>query len=148
MPNFAGVLKEEVRRLARKEIRLQVGVTKRAAAQHRRDIADLKRSIKDLARRMSFLEGQEKRRVTKVAAEPTNRGERGIRFSPRWIKSHREKLGLSAADYGKLLGVSTLTVYNWENGKAKPRAAKLAALAEVRGLRKREAERRLSLIAG
>jgi len=36
---------------------------------------------------------------------------------------------LSAADYGKLVGVSGLTIYNWEGGKAKPRQEKIAVLA-------------------
>jgi hypothetical protein len=41
MPNLASILKEEIRRLARREIRSQVAVTKRLVAQHRRDIAQL-----------------------------------------------------------------------------------------------------------
>ena len=45
MPNIAGVLKEEIRRLAKKEIKAQVGKTQRAAVQYRRDIAKLKRLV-------------------------------------------------------------------------------------------------------
>ena len=60
MPNVLSVLRNEICRLARKEIRSQTGVTKRASAQHRRDIAELKRMIKDLARRLAFIELQEK----------------------------------------------------------------------------------------
>ena len=143
MPNLASVLKDEISRLSRKEIRKETGVTKRASVQHRRDIAELKRLVGDLSRRVAFLESQEKRRVARPAQDKPS-GQ--IRFSPRWVKAQRERLGLSADDYGKLVGVSSLTVYNWEGGKSKPREEKLAAIAAVRELGKREALRRLEMM--
>ena len=60
------------------------------------------------------------------------------------LKAHRQRLGISAADYGKLLGVSGLTVYNWENGKSKPRRSQLPRIVSVRGIGKREAIQRLA----
>ena len=143
MPNFATALKKEIVRLARKEIRSQTGVTKRAATQHRRDLAALKRAVAELRKEVAFLAAQEKRRVQR---QPVEDRSEGVRFSPRWLKLHREKIGLSAADYGKLVGVSSLTIYNWESGKARPRPRLLPALAAVRGLRKREALKRLELL--
>jgi len=144
MPNLAHALKDEIARLARKEIRAQTGVTKRLATQHRRDLAALKRQVAQLRKEVAFLSGQEKRRVksTPVQREDAE----NVRFSPRWVKIHREKLGLSAADYGKLVGVSGLTIYNWESGKARPRDQFLPKLAAVRGLRKREATKRLEIL--
>ena len=145
MPNLGNVLRDEIRRLARREIRSEVAVTRRAAAQHRRDIAELKRLVKSLASRLTFLESQEKKRVFKPIAEAPS-GQ--VRFSARWLKAQRERLGLSAADYGKLVGVSALTIYNWESGKAKPRQGKMAALAAMRRLGKREALKRLEMMGG
>ena len=145
MSNLGSILKDEIRRLARREIRSQVAVTKRAAAQHRRDIAELKRLVKNLSNRVGFLESQEKKRVSKPMTEAPS-GQ--IRFSPRWLKANRKRLGLSAADYGKLVGVSGLTIYNWEGGKAKPRQEKVNLLASIRGLGKREAMKRLEMMAG
>ena len=143
MPNLASVLKDEIRRLARKEIRSEVGVTKRAASQHRRDIAALKRLVNSLSKRLAFLESQEKRRVSR----PTREAPSGqIRFSPRWLNAHRQRLGLSAYDYARLVGVSALTIYNWEGGKTKPRTEALTALAAVRQLGKREALKRLDML--
>jgi DNA-binding transcriptional regulator YiaG len=66
-----------------------------------------------------------------------------LRFRADGLRTHRAKLGLSAKDYGKLVGVSGLTIYHWEAGKAKPRRRQLAALATVRGIGKREALKRL-----
>ena len=146
MPNLTSVLKQEIVRLARKEIRSQTAVTKRAATQHRRDLALLKRLVSALRKEVAFLAAQEKKRV-KSKPMPEN-GAEGVRFSPGWLKAHREKVGLSAADYGKLVGASGLSIYNWESGKARPRQRFLPALAAVRGLRKREALKRLELLGG
>ena len=144
MPNFAGVLKEEISRIARRQSRSVGAVLKKKSAQHRRDIAGLKRHVRDLLRRLGFLEKQEKKRYAQRA--PREAAE-GRRFSARWVKAHRSKLGLSAADYAKLVGVTPLTVYHWEHGKSKPRQQQLAAWSAVRGLGKREAQRRLEMIA-
>lgn len=51
---------------------------------------------------------------------------------------------LSANDLGKLLGVSTQSIYNWEAEKARPRNDQLAKLAAIRGLGKREVASRLN----
>jgi DNA-binding transcriptional regulator YiaG len=137
MPNIASVLKAEITRLARKEMKAGTAATRKAAAQHRRDIAALKRVLADLSRRLASLE-----RNKSTLAIPESDG-KTVRFSPRWLKAHRQKLGLSAADYAKLAGVSALSIYNWENGKTKPRAQQVTALAAVRSMGKREAMKRL-----
>lgn len=144
MPDIGSVLKQEISRLARKEVRGETGSTRKSSAQHRRDIAELKRLVQDLSRRVAFLERQERRRPLKstVPAEAADK----TRFSPVWLKAHRRKLGLSAADYARLVGVSSLTIYNWEHGRSKPQRKQMAALAAVRELGKREAVRRLELL--
>ena len=50
------------------------------------------------------------------------------------------------ADYAALVGVSAMTIYNWEHGKTKPAKEQLAALVAVRRLGKREAERRWEML--
>jgi len=92
---------------------------------------------------VAFLEGQEKRRV---ARQPALQKVAGIPFRADGLKSHRAKLGLSAADYGRLVGASGLSIYHWEAGKARPRQQQVAKLAAVRGIGKREALKRLELI--
>jgi DNA-binding transcriptional regulator YiaG len=144
MPDLARVLKDEVRRLSRKELKDVVSTLKKQAAQYRRDIADLKRQLRDQSRRLTFLEKQERRRVT--AEGPSEDLAEGARFSPARLRAHRKRLGLSAEDYAKLVGVSPQSIYLWEQGKTRPRKAQLAALVAVRDVRKREAQRRLELI--
>lgn len=150
MPNLNAVLGEEIRRLARKEIRAQVGPTQKAVAKYRSEIADLKRRVADLQGRLNFVEKQEKKRIgspsTAAKAKTKDKDSVRPRFSPKWVKKHREKLGLSAADYGRLAGVSGLTIYNWEKGDSSPREKQRLAWGEIRTLGKREANKRLELL--
>jgi DNA-binding transcriptional regulator YiaG len=145
MPNIASVLRDEISRLTRKAIRQNVGPLKKSNAELRRAVSTLKKEVADLQRAARFLEQQEKRRLVPA---PNKRAPEPVRFSPGWVKADRRRLGLSAKDYGVLIGVSSLTVDSWENGKSKPRAERLAAWAEVRGIGKREALRRLELLRG
>jgi transcriptional regulator with XRE-family HTH domain len=143
MPNIASVLRSEISRLARKEVRQEVGPLKKTTAELRRTVSSLKKEVASIQRKVRSLEKQEKRRL-EVA--PKASAAKAIRFSPKWVKADRQRLGLSAKNYGALVGVSSLTIYSWESGKSKPRAERLAAWAEIRGIGKREAQRRLELL--
>ena len=142
MPDIAAVLKQEITRLARKETKAHSEPVRKANAQYRRDIADLKREVRALKKRVDFLERQERKRLTRPTPESQAEGRR---FSPAWLKAHRERLGLAAADYAELVSVSPQTIYNWEHGRSKPRKQQLASLAAIRGIGKREALRRLEV---
>ncbi len=141
MPDIAGVLKEEIRRLAKKEIKAQVGATKQAVIRYRREIANLKRVLTHQEREIKLLQKQTQQPGQPLAEEEPLEM---VRFSARSVKAQRNRLGLSAADYGKLVGVSGLTIYNWEHGTSRPRKAQLAALVAVRGIGKREAWNKLA----
>lgn len=136
MPNIASVLKDEIRRLAKKEVKAQVVATKRAVARYRSEIAGLKRTLGQQEKQIKLLQKQAPQQGAATAEEEPLES---VRFSARSVKAQRSRLGLSAADYGKLIGVSGLTVYNWEHGVSRPRKAQLAALVAVRGIGKREA---------
>jgi DNA-binding transcriptional regulator YiaG len=143
MVNLASILNEQIRRVARREIRGQTQKTRRLTAQHRRDIAALKRQVAALSRTVAFLEKQEQRRA---ASPPVPQEAKAVRFSARSVKAQRARLGLSAKNFGRLVGVAGLTIYSWESGKSRPRARQLAGLAAVRRLGKREARQRLEMI--
>ncbi len=145
MPDVAAVLKEEITRLARREVNQQVGPLRKTITEQRRTIAELRRQVAALARNQAFLQQQEKRRLGEA---PEADAAEGVRFSPKWVKAHRKRLGLSARGYGLLVGVSGQTIDSWESGKSKPRATALAGWAKVRGIGKREAARRLELLEG
>lgn len=144
VPNVQAVLKQEMQRVARKEVRSELEATRKAVSAYRRDIAELKRRNADLERRVSFLESRETARLKAGPAKA--KPPKGTRFSVRSLKSQRTRAGLSQGDYAKLVGVSASTLYNWESGTTKPGPKHMATLVSLRGLGKREAQRRLALL--
>ena len=151
MAKLETVLKEEIRRLARKEVPATVGRTVDTVSAQKREISALKRQVENLEKRLNrqvkaVAKGVPAATVAAVAG-PESEGQAG-RFSPKGLRTHRKKLGLSAADYGRLAGLSGLTIYNYENGKSRPRRASMAALMAVRQMGKREATRRLAELDG
>lgn len=141
MANFAMALKAEMSRVARKELRAETLLLKKATRAHRTEIAALKR-------RTQMLENQLRRLskiVTTAAVDDvqTRPGPR-LRFSAKGLAAQRRRLGLSAHDCGLLVGTSGQSVYNWEDGKALPRAKHLPAIAALRSLGKKEALARLA----
>ena len=139
MPNLGSVLKLEIARIARREMKSQITVTKRASAQHRKHIAALRRQIDALERKLASLLSRPSTTATAAAADAEVR----VRFAPKGLRSLRDRLGLSAERFGKLVGVSGQSVYNWEHRVTTPRARQLQVIASMRNLGKREALARL-----
>jgi DNA-binding transcriptional regulator YiaG len=142
MTTFAVALKDEIRRLARKEIRAQTGHTSKAVAQYRREIARLKRQHREYEKKLAQLANQTRRQFSLPSSEELN-GD-NTRFSARSVRAQRRRTGLSAADYAKLVGVSPLTIYNWEHNKSRPRRSQFTTLVALRGIGKREALAKLA----
>lgn len=135
MAGLADALKSEIERVAEKQVKGQLKDLSST-------VKDQEREIKNLQRQVSQLEKELAKGGSRRAAKAPSRSSAvipGRRFSPKGLASHRDKLGLSAADYGKLVGVSALSIYNWEQGKTRPRAAQLEKLIAVRDYGKKEA---------
>ncbi|MFH0134017.1 helix-turn-helix domain-containing protein [Variovorax sp. VaC1] len=144
MPNIASILKAEISRVARKEVRAEIETLKKASVAHRASIAELRRQMNALEKELRRVA----RGMTGPATAPDSDDETAAgtkrRFSATRLAAHRAKLELSAASYGQLVGVSGQTIYHWEQGKARPRAAQLENLATVRTLGAREIAERLT----
>ena len=142
MPNIASVLKTEILRLARKEVRGEIESLKKSSAGYRSEIAALKRRVTDLERKAN----RNTAASTKAKPEAESGDTTRLRFSAKRLAAQRNKLKLSAADMGALVGVSAQTIYNWESGKSRPRPAQLAAIAAVRGMGVRQAKDQLATL--
>ncbi|MEP6482851.1 MAG: helix-turn-helix transcriptional regulator [Rudaea sp.] len=134
MPNIANVLREEITRISRRELRKQTATLQRASAQFRRDIAALKREVTQLQREI-----KQNVRSNRASAPEKEVDTRSMRFVAKGFRTLRHRLGLSASQMGKLLGVSEQSIYNWETKVSTPRRTHLPAIAKLRGLGKREA---------
>ena len=136
MPNIASVLKSEIARVSRKEIRAEVSSLQRTVSGYRSQIAAMRRQIDSLEKALKRAGKTTPKRDAEIADE----GPSAVhRFSAKGFASHRQRLGLSAAAMAKLLGVSSLSVYKWESGKTKPRAKQIEAIASIRNMGRREA---------
>ena len=145
MPNIAAILKTEISRVARREVRSETLALKKAIAVYRAEIAALKRRTHALEQQLRRLS----RVNPKVAPESDNEvSPAKRRFSAKGFASMRTRLGLSAHECGLLLGASSQSVYNWEQGKARPLAKHLPAIAAIRAMGKREAAARLEALQG
>jgi DNA-binding transcriptional regulator YiaG len=142
MANIASLLKSEISRVARKEVRGETAGLKKAISNYRSEIAALKRRALDLEAQVRRL-GKAASRSAPAAAQDEGAG-RAQRFSPKGLASQRKRLGLSAQDCGLLVGASGQSIYNWEDGKARPRAKHLQALAALRSMGKKQAAARLN----
>jgi DNA-binding transcriptional regulator YiaG len=141
MPNIASVLKSEIARVARKEVRGEIQSLKKAVGTYRSEIAELKRRTKALEQELR----RRKSETAKTSAAATEDVPSGAtRFSAKGLASHRSRLGLSAHHVGLLVGASGQSIYKWEEGKARPRAKHLPALAALRSMGKRQAAEQLA----
>lgn len=138
MANLAQLLKSEITRLARREIRAEVESLRKASAQHRADIAALKRQLGEQQRLIARLVKAGRQTRPEPAGEA-----QALRFRAAGFTSLRKKLDLSAAEMGRLIGVTLQTIYHWEHGQSRPRAAQLVRIAQVRKMGKRAAREAL-----
>ena len=136
MPNVASLLKQEMARVARKEVRRETAAIKKAFAGYRSEIASLKRRVAETERQLRA--GARSASSTAATAANDESIPEGIRFSAKGLAGHRKRLGLSAGELGLLLGVSAQTIYNWERGKARPHRKVLPTLVALRTVGKRE----------
>jgi len=143
MANLTSLLREEITRLAKRQINAEIGPLKKRWAQQRRAIAALKEECNTLRKEVSQLS---KRTVPSAAAPGAEAGS-GTgprrRFRADGLRAFRTRLGLSVRELALLLGVSEQTIYNWETASTRPQPSMLDTIAELRGLGKRELAARL-----
>lgn len=152
MPNIASVLKSEITRLARKEVRDGGDGLRKTVTAHRAEIVSLKKRlgelesmVKRLGKGVGAATKQSRQSAADAATEPDSTG---LRFRAKGMAANRQRLGLSAADFGLLVGATGQSIYAWETGKTKPKPANLAAIAALRGIGKREVESKLASLKG
>jgi DNA-binding transcriptional regulator YiaG len=144
MSNVAKALKEEISRISRKEAKSATGPIAKSNS-------DLKKTILDLKKRLAALEKGNKRLLAgakkekPVSAPGLSEETKKARITSTTIRSLRNKLGLSQADFGKLAKVTTHAVYLWESkeGKLNLREKTKAALLSIKGMGAREAKEKL-----
>lgn len=140
MPDIKAVLSEEIRRLARKEVKTAVLPLTKIIAEQRQVISELKKRIAEIEKKASAVKPE-------LSPAPEAAGETGkkLRLNAAGIVRIRTKLKLTQSEFAKILGVSSHTVSIWELGKVSPRQDTKSAICALRTLGKRELKRRLTV---
>lgn len=141
MPDLKNLLNDEIRRLARKEIRIALEPVFAQIAAQKKTISDLKKQVADLEK-MLRKTNPEKIAEIEEATEEDNK----IRLNAAGIIRIRKKYKLTQSELAKLLDVATHTVSIWELGKSAPRAAMKQKICDLRTLGKREINARLAAL--
>ena len=147
MSTLAQTIKDEIRRISRREIG-------RALSNFRRDHIALKKRLAEQKSRISAIEKNNKELSKKLAA--VGRGERveagsepeagHVAVYGRGIKSLRRRLGLSQINLAMLVGMNRISIAHWEkkSGKItirKPEVREM--LMALKGMKKAEVAARL-----
>ena len=132
MPDFKQSFQDEVRRLARKELK---------ALDEK--IAEQKKTISALLKRVNELEKKQAApavAAAKASAAAPAEEEKGrkIRFSAKSLQKFRKKYAISQKALAALLDVTPFTVSHWEIGKNRPRTAQIEAFYALMKLGKRK----------
>ena len=148
MPNIAKVLREEIQRLAKKQVKADVRAIKRESVRLKKSVADLRRQVAALNHTSSELLKKITPVVTTQEIEDATEHAAKLRPTAASLKKLRARLGLTQAQFGQLLGVSGQAVVQWgsREGRVRMRQTTLAALARIQNIGKREALRRLAAI--
>ncbi len=140
MPNLAQTLKQEISRIARKEVREDLAALRKSVTAHRSEIALLKRTVKELGTQLRSAQKAVMRAAPAVVEQKdAERSGRKRSFNADRLKAKRQALGMSQAQMARLLGISTLSLWKWETGQVTPRASMLERYFAALSMGKREA---------
>jgi DNA-binding transcriptional regulator YiaG len=145
MPNVAKVFKTEITRISRKEIKTAIGQIGKSHMGLKKTVVDLKKRLASLEKENKRLMAETKKQKPEFAEKPLE--EQGkARITAKGIRSLRRSLRLTQADFAKLVGTTTHSVYLWENkdGGLKLRDKTREALLSIRGMGVKEAKEKLA----
>jgi DNA-binding transcriptional regulator YiaG len=140
MGKLEGLIKEEIIRLAKREMKMKCVPLRREVRSLKITASQLRKSVLSLQR---FVSQQEKQMGPKLIHEIIPEDLKTARVSPRLIKSLRKHLRVSQRELAKLAGVTVGAVCQWEKGNFGPREDKKKILVGLRKLGRQEAKRLL-----
>ena len=140
MSDFKQIFSDEIRRLARKEVKAALEPLTKSLAVQRQTIVELRRQLKAMEKATGYAAPAAPEKAPEIPSDGKNVVRR---ITDKRIVDMRTKMKLSQAQFAALLNVSLSTIVNWEKGKRVPRPAQKEKLAGLRLLGKREIAKRL-----
>ncbi|HEY3382635.1 MAG TPA: hypothetical protein VGK32_12750 [Vicinamibacterales bacterium] len=145
----AKVLREEIQRVARRQVRTELAPLRRDNVRLKKSVAELRRQIAAVNRTCRELVKVVTPVMVAKETEDATQHAGKLRPTSNSLKGLRARLGLTQTQFGQLLGVSGQAVVQWASreGRVRMRTTTLAALARIQNIGKREARRRLEEMA-
>ena len=138
MPNLNQILKEEIVRIAKREINKQVKPLKGQLVEMRKTDREQRRRIEKLEKELAGKADKERVIAPRIVSEDDD-----VRVHRGSVRKHRERLRISQREMALLLDVSALTVSNWETERTSPSGKNKLAFAGLRKMGVREVWDRL-----
>lgn len=134
MSDLKQVLTDEIRRLARKEVKLAVQPLQANIVALRRQISELKKLYAEASKKAEVY----RKKAAETAGTEIVDEEPKLRLNAAGIVRIRTKLKLTQTEFARLLDVSMHTVSSWEKGKSYPRAGVKARICALRTVGKKQ----------
>jgi DNA-binding transcriptional regulator YiaG len=142
MGKLESIIKSEILRLTKRELRAAFLPLKREVHGIRIRLSRLSKTFKPIDRlaREQMRQVEEK----KLHLEASMEEAKSSRLTPERIRLLRNKIGISQKDLGLLTGVTMGAVASWEKGKFRPNLDKRAILVAIRKQRIRDVKKILA----
>jgi len=130
MGKMETALRDEIARLARREVRAGVEPLNR-------QIRELKGQVRTLRRVTAKGKSVAAVKPPPLKLPPAKEVE-AARIGPRWLRALRKRNKISQGQLAALIGVSLSAVGSWEYGRARPQGVNRTRLVALRGMSKQE----------
>lgn len=144
MSNFAKAIKDEITRLAKREVRRAYRPLNDRLRQLSRTVSAQEKKIAGFEKLVAKQEKEIRQAAPVPEAAPLEEVKKS-RISPRLVKIQRKRLQLTQHQFADLLSVSVAAVRSWEQGRAMPKADTMATFIAVRKLKPEEVWDRLEI---
>jgi DNA-binding XRE family transcriptional regulator len=145
MPNLSKIFKDEIARVARKEINQPLAAVRKSNAALKKTVAELQRTIGVLQKELARAQRTAPRHGA-AAAGPETAPVDDLRVTAKQLKSLRSRLGISQRELVELIGASIQSIALWETKPGRIHIRKPQVRAALRGLKsmkKAEVQERL-----
>jgi DNA-binding transcriptional regulator YiaG len=141
MGKMETLLKDEIRRLAKRQVNA-------ATKPLRKQVRELKGKVRELERTVDELDREAERRrrarlEESVRLEASDEEVEAARINARWVKNLRSRLNISQAELARILDLSVSAVRTWEYGVSLPQGENREKLVALRKLGRRDVGRLL-----
>lgn len=134
MPDIKGVLQDEIKRLAKREIKAATAPMLKSIMELKRKVVQLERALAAKEKEVSFVKSaaENSADIPAQTVQIPAKKARKVQFNGKKIIRLRKRLHLSQAELAALVGVNMFSVSHWELGKNIPRQTQTDKLEEIR----------------